>query len=209
MDGVIPGRTVPVYPSEKGVQETPAEKEICAIVLGARSNHPLGMFGPGFKEIGDYMNRMQAELDSTPKTHGFLGASSWLSSADRGTSSEAMTLMYFESSEALHAYAHGPLHTETMEWWSRMVKDIPHLAIMHEVFAAPKHSWEGVYLNYHPTGLGATAVEVERDGKNVWVNPLVKGTGKLTYSKGRMGKVFSYDSEWKAYDDTLGVGEKE
>lgn len=25
-------------------------------------NSPMGLFGPGFKEVGDYMNAMQAQL---------------------------------------------------------------------------------------------------------------------------------------------------
>ena len=208
MDGVNVGRTVPIFPSEKGVQDQPGEKEICAIILAARSNHPLGMFAPGYKETGDFMNRMHADLNANPTINGFLGASSWISSCDRGVSGETMLIAYFESSQALHDYAHGPLHTETMEWWQKQVKNLPHIGIMHEIYTAPKNNWEGVYVNYHPTGLSAATIETERDGKKVWVNPLVKGNGRLTYSKGRMGKVFSPETEWKAYDDALTAEEK-
>lgn len=148
MDGVIDGRTVPVYPTEKGTYDKPADKQVCAIVLAVRSNSPLGMLAPGFKEVGDYFTDMCLELDKNPVAHGFLGNSAWLSAGDRGVSSEFMSIVYFDSSDSLHAYAHGPLHTKAMEWWQRTAKEHKHIGIMHEVFAAPKNSWEGIYLNY-------------------------------------------------------------
>ena len=63
-------------------------------------------------------------------------------------------------------------------------------------------------MNYHPTGLGATRVEVEVEGKKQWMNPLVQGRGRLTYSKGRMGKAFDVQKEWKALDDLVPMDEK-
>ena len=74
---------------------------------------------------------------------------------------------------------------------------------MHEVYAAPRHSWEGIYVNYHPTGLGATFTEANVKGEKKWMSPLVKGRGKLAYSKGRMGREYG-DNEWTAYEETLG-----
>ena len=208
MDGVIDGRTVPVFATEKGTREKPADQGVCAIMLAVRSNSPLGMFAPGFKEVGDYFQTMSAELDKQATALGYMGQSQWLSAGDRGVSSEYMSMVYFESSEKLHEYAHGPLHTDAMEWWQRTAKQHKHIAIMHEVFAAPKNSWEGVYINYHPTGLGAARKEATVDGKQVWINPLVKGNGRLTYSKGRMGKPFG-NGEWNAFEKTLEEDEKE
>lgn len=78
------------------------------------------------------------------------------------------------------------------------------MGIMHEVFAAPRHASEGVYVNYHPTGLGATFTEATVKGEKLWMSPLVKGKGPLTYSKGRMGKKFDLGSEWEAFEGTLG-----
>lgn len=202
MDGVLDGRTVPVYPDEKGSYEKPADAQVCAIMLAVRSNHPLGIFADGFKEVGDYFAKMSKQLDGDPTVHGYLGNSSWLSAADRGVSSEFMSMVYFDTPESLHAFAHGPLHTEAMEWWQRTAQKHKHIGIMHEVYAAPKKSWEGVYINYHPTGLGATNKEVNLDGKKVWMNPLVQGKGKLTYSKGRMGHSYG-DKEWMAFENTL------
>lgn len=202
MDGVIDGRTVPVFPDEDGNYEKPADSQVCAIMLAVRSNHPIGMFAPGFKEVGDYFQGMSKELDSDPTITGYLGQSSWLSAADRGVSSEFMSIVYFNSIESLHAYAHGPLHTKAMEWWQRTAQQHKHIGLMHEVFSAPKNSWEGIYVNYHLTGLGATRKEVDLDGQKVWMNPLVQAKGKLRYSKGRMGRPFG-DKEWTAFDDAM------
>jgi hypothetical protein len=53
------------------------------------------------------------------------------------------------------------------------------------------------------TGLGSSTKEVvDKDGKKVWVNPLVKASGKLAYSKGRMGRTYG-DKEWEAFGATL------
>ena len=202
MDGVIDGRTVPVYPDENGNYEKPADTQVCAIVLAVRSNSPLGMFADGFKEVGDYFESMSKEMDRDPTLHGYLGQSSWLSAADRGVSSEFMSIVYFNSPESLHNYAHGPLHTKAMEWWQRTAEKHKHIGIMHEVFAAPKNSWEGIYVNYHTTGMGATLKEATVDGKKVWMNPLVQAKGQLRYSKGRMGRPFG-EKEWMAFENTL------
>ena len=73
---------------------------------------------------------------------------------------------------------------------------------MHEDFGVPKNNWEGVYINYHPTSLGATTKEATVDGKTVWLNPLVHGKGILAYSKGRMDRPFG-EKEWSAFSDKL------
>lgn len=133
MDGVIDGRTVPVYPDQDGTYKKPADDQVCAIMLAARSNSPLGILAAGYQTVGDYFDKMTAELDNNSTELGYLGSSSWLSAADRGVSSELMSMVYFKSPEHLHAYAHGPLHTETMEWWQRTAQKHKHIAIMHEV----------------------------------------------------------------------------
>lgn len=183
MDGVIDGRTAVVFPNETGSYEKAGDRQLCTIMLAVRSNHPLGMFADGFKEVGDYFESLCAELDKNASSLGFLGNSSWLYAGERGVSSEFMSIVYFDSPESLHAYAHGPLHTEAMEWWQKTEKKHKHIGIMHEVYASPRTGWEGIYVNYHPTGIGATALEAEVGGKKAWMNPLVQVKGPLRYSK--------------------------
>ena len=210
MDGVINGRTVPVFPSKEGAQDKPAAAGVCAIMLAVRSNDPLGIFelSGGFNGVSDRFTEMSKQLDANATTYGYLGQSSWLSAADRGVSSEFMSILYFESAEKLHEYAHGPMHTEAMVWWQKLLTKHSKISIMHEVFSAPAHAWEGVYINYHPTGLGAASKEVELEkGGKVWMNPLVQGRGQLNYSRGRMGLALK-DNEWNAFEETLGPEEK-
>lgn len=152
MANVTIGTTTPIFPNEKGSREKAADRTVCAIVLGVISNHPLGMLGPGFKEIGDQFDAMCQQMAADATKYGYLGHSSWLNSGDNVTSNEFMSLVYFENEDYLHDYAHGPMHSETMQWWRKVVKDLPHVGIMHEVFACPKKSWEGIYINYAPTG---------------------------------------------------------
>lgn len=152
MKNVTIGTTTPIFPDEKGAQEKASDRTMCAIVLGVISNHPLGILGPGFKEIGDQFDAMCNQMSDDATNYGYLGHSSWLNASDNVTSSEFMSIVYFENEDYLHDYAHGPMHSETMQWWRKVVKDIPHVGIMHEVFACPKKSWEGIYINYAPTG---------------------------------------------------------
>ena len=34
----------------------PANSDLCVFLIGTRSNHPLGAFGPGFKQLGEYFD---------------------------------------------------------------------------------------------------------------------------------------------------------
>lgn len=55
-------------------------------------------------------------------------------------------------------------------------------------------------------GLGTTTKEVTGpNGEKVWMSPLVKGKGKMSYSKGRMGRAYG-DDEWVAYEKMLSAG---
>ncbi|KAH7079884.1 hypothetical protein BKA63DRAFT_229909 [Paraphoma chrysanthemicola] len=203
MSSVLPYRTAIIYPDSSGAQSAPGTQPICAIMLSAISNHPLGIFGPGFKEVSDRFDAMTAQLSADATRYGFLGATSWVNACERTTGNEFATIMYFENEEYVHAYAHGEMHTETMQWWHKNAAELKHVGIMHEIFNCKGTGWEGVYLNYQPTGLGATTKEVTRkDGRKEWVSPLVKAKGKLLYSKGRMGRDFG-DKEWEAYGEMV------
>jgi hypothetical protein len=85
---------------------------------------------------------------------------------------------------------------------------------MHEVFQAPKGLWEGVYINFQPTLLGATTYlkrgEKTESGqvRNEWVSGLLDATrGKLKTSNGRRGLLGADVEKDKFgknyYDDTI------
>lgn len=114
MDGVIPNRAAILFANEHGEPAVPGDQEVCAVILAARSNHPLGMFGPGFREVGQQFTAMVKELDSDPTKYGYLGSSTWINSSDRTTGNEQMTMVYFKSLHDCHEFAHGQMHTEIM-----------------------------------------------------------------------------------------------
>lgn len=203
MDGLPADRTAILYANEHGEYEKAGDSEVCVIMLAAVSHHPLGIFAPGFKDVGDRFNAMTTELEKNPTKYGYLGSSFWLGSEHTG-GNEQMTMMYFKTLHDCHEFAHGKMHTDTMLWWQQHSHKLKHVGIMHEVFAVPKHASEGVYVNYHPTGMGATFTEANVNGEKMWMSPLVQGKGRLTYSKGRMGRPLNEKNEWTAFEETLG-----
>jgi heme-degrading monooxygenase HmoA len=125
---------------------------------------------------------MIRQLESTHTT-GFMGASTWIST-ERTASNEVATLSYWRSIEDIHAFALSAVHREAWEWWNK--GNFAHLGIMHEVFEIPKQGrWEGVYVNYSRTGLGAVTRQV--GGAGEWVVPIVEARGSWASSSGRSG----------------------
>jgi len=191
MDGVIPGKWAVQFPDkERNLEGEPAEEDVCLIFLGARSNHPLGMFAPGYKDIADYFNANIKSLEADPESQGWLGGSGFLNGGDRSTSSEIMMIGYFKNVDYLHKFAHGETHREGWKWWNRIVETHPYLSLMHEVYQVPRKSWEGIYVNYHPTGLAATSHPItNKDGTKYWTLPIVDAQkGRMKTSLGRMGR---------------------
>jgi hypothetical protein len=128
-----------------------------------------------------------------------MGMSSWLGAGERASSSEYATFSYWRSIEDIHNFALSKIHRDTWEWWNDNLSKHSHIGIMHEVFEIPKRNgWEGIYINYHPTGLAATTrlVEGEKgEGNEEWVNPIVDArTGPYRSSRGRMGRGDMYGS---------------
>lgn len=232
-EGVIDGKWSVGYPGEgdsQVVQGKPSENGPGAVmILGTRSNSPMGMFAdgkpwfsphdttnannlaPGFKEVGDRFRDMLAGLEDRREESGckfhllskgihfethtspVMGMSSWISTGERSCSNEFATISYWRSVEDIHNFALSPIHREAWVWWNDTVAKHKHIGIMHEVFALPeRNGWEGIYINYHPTGLGATTKAVEgseKEGQKMWVNPIVDASrGPYRTSRGRMNR---------------------
>lgn len=121
-----------------------------------------------------------------------MGMSSWHGSGERASRNEYATISYWRSVEDIHRFAVSPIHKDAWKWWNDTAKKHRHIGIMHEVFALPEHSgWEGIYVNYQPTGLGSTSrpVQNKETGETMWVNPIVDASkGVYRTSHGRMSR---------------------
>ncbi|GAB1317880.1 Monooxygenase [Madurella fahalii] len=189
MDGVIMGKYTAQIPRKDGSLPTqPAEEEIAVILLAARSNHPLGLFGKGYRDISDMINGMLAELwENGKEKYGFLGQTSYIAANERHTNNQVLVLCYFRSIEGLHAFAHSPIHRKAWDWWNSVTKSYPYLSIMHEVYHAPKGHWENIYGNNHITGIAKTNALVTIDGQPA--RPLFDANrGSLRTQLGRLGR---------------------
>jgi Domain of unknown function (DUF4188) len=123
-----------------------------------------------------------------------MGMSTWIGAGERAASSEYATFSYWRSIDDIHQFALSPIHRDAWDWWNKTLAKHSHLGIMHEIFEIPKRNgWEGIYINYHPTGLAATTRLVsggeKAEGPQEWVNPIVDARrGVFRSSRGRMAR---------------------
>lgn len=194
---VLPGKTTALLPSPQGDLSLAASRQqkIAVCLLGAKSNHPFGVLAPEFLKTFSWLARMNASFDTPSSPSGFLGQTNWQRKDPRG-GMEFLFLSYWRSIEDLHAFAHAPLHREAWTWWEKTVKAHGFIGINHEIYEAEAGHWENVYVNFQPTGLGATSFlrrgEGEVEGGKVadeWIGPLVDARrGKVRSSAGRLGR---------------------
>lgn len=203
MAGVVHGKTAAQFPGSTA----PSQHPVVVIKLAARSNHPLGLLHPHMRAISAFFVRMVGDLDARSEQYDFLGASSFLAN-ERATANEVMILAYFRTYEGLHAWAHeaGGVHREAWTYWNTKIMakgnaDAGRMfSIMHELYQVPAAQWEAIYINHHPSGLGATTYKVDVDGRAKWASPLVDARkGLLRTSKGRMA--MSAGNENEVYGD--------
>ncbi|KAJ6109927.1 hypothetical protein N7486_002162 [Penicillium sp. IBT 16267x] len=203
MDGVIAGKFTTLLPDQNGVfSGKAADQNVAVILLAARSNHPMGMFGPGYKMVADFMKQMQSELANNATQYNYLGVTTWLGTGERSAANQLMFATYFRTLEDVHAYAQSPLHRQAWEWWHTITKSHPHLSIMHEVYQAPKSHWENIYINYHLTGIAAGIQSVFTPGdesnhvEKMWIHPIFDASkGKFKTHKGRLEVTEGDDNE--------------
>lgn len=188
-------RVTPQIPDADGQFSDEASNEkVTVLLLGAKCNHPLGMFAPNFKDLGDLLTGMVRQLERNSVEHGFYGGSSWVQH-DKNGALEVLFISYWRSAEDVHKYAYGDLHRKTWDWWTALDENNKHLGINHEIFEVDRRHWEGVYINFQPTNLGATTYLQKGDkmiGGTVedrWIHPLVDARrGKWRTSSGRLGR---------------------
>jgi Domain of unknown function (DUF4188) len=79
---------------------------VVVLLIGVTSHHPLGIVAPGFSAVGDYMVRMQRDLDARREEYGLLASSAWLA-AEQVSGNGNLAIMYFRD------YAFVPPFSET------------------------------------------------------------------------------------------------
>ncbi|CAL3970683.1 unnamed protein product [Diplocarpon coronariae] len=178
----------------KGNFDGPGKQKVAVMMLGAKSNHPLGIFEPKFGKVGGFLRKMTQALNGgADQENGFLGQSA-VTRRDANGATEQIFISYWRSLADIHAFAYSPTHLEAWRWWNSNIKDLDHVGIMHEVYEADAGMWESVYVNFQPTLLGNTTY-LKREGALVggevaeeWVSPLLDANrGKLRTSNGRRG----------------------
>jgi heme-degrading monooxygenase HmoA len=194
LKNMIPKKSTAQVMDRNGNYAGPGKEKIAILLLGAKSNHPLGIFAPDFPHVGKLLERMTAELENDPKQDtGFLGQTN-VKHVDANGANEFIFISYWRSIEDVHRYAHGPAHREAWKWWESTLKHHDYIGLMHEVYQADKGMWEGIYVNFQPTFLGKTTY-LKRGGELVggevpeeWVSPLLDATrGPLRTSARRRG----------------------
>jgi hypothetical protein len=181
------------FPDEAGEQHSkPAEQDMTVLIIGAKTNHPLGIFAPGYKDLADYFHSMSVSLEQHADEFGFLGMTSWTSLNDGEINNMLSMNGYFKSVDGLHRFAHSEYHREGWDWWNRIVKSHPHLSIFHEVYHAPKGHWENIYINSPRAGITTSwqsFTDYQGSGKKAWASPVVDASrGLLKTSAGRMAR---------------------
>jgi heme-degrading monooxygenase HmoA len=187
------GRVTAIVPDEAGEIQGPSAEKVAILLLGAKSNHPMGLFAPEFLEVGKRLFGMNDRFNSADAPEGFMGQTSFERKDERGAQ-EFVFISYWRNIESLHDFAHTGLHRDTWLWWEKNLKRMDAVGINHEIYQAEPGAWENVYVNFQPTMLGATSFL--KKGKKVvagqiddkWIHPLVDAQrGKLAKSSGRLG----------------------
>lgn len=222
MDGVIMPKYSAQYPNNDGSFAStlnattgsqdgdPAAKPLIVFHLGARCNHPLGLLAPGYKELGDWAEKMYESLRVNPDKYGLLGMTRFVGQSD-ASGNETLVIMYMRDYEGLHRFAHDQLHADGVRWWTGIVKAHPHLAIWHETYVVPKGCWENIYAQSQVTGMGDTFFPVVdgNNGATEWARGIVdaKGGALRTGSRRlRMKHLEEKESELEAYYDLTDGG---
>ncbi|KAL2784378.1 hypothetical protein BJX66DRAFT_89002 [Aspergillus keveii] len=200
MGGVIREKFSAQIPFEDGsFGERPSRDKVTVLILGSKSNHPLGIFSPGYMKVAQLFADMVADLEENRDEYSYLTSSRWISNTDPTTnaSREIMTIFYFRSLSGVHKFAHGPIHRKGWDWWSRNGKEHPEISICHEVYEADAGRWENVYLNYRPMGLASAQFPITKlhadkegatEGVTQWVSSIVDASkANMKSSKARLG----------------------
>ncbi len=135
---------------EAGRSTTAARGDVVVFLIGMRINKLWAV--RSWLPVLMAMPRMLKELSRDP-AGGLLGFRVQL-----GGPRDFSVVQYWESKEALFAYASAPDQEHRPAWTAynrRVRKSGPHVGVWHETYAVPAGRYETVYVNMPPYGLGA------------------------------------------------------
>lgn len=134
------------------------EGDFVVFLIGMRINHLHKVHK--WMPVARSMPRMLAELKEHPEL-GLLHAESYLSGRT------VMTVQYWRSFEALHAYAHTKTGIHLAAWaeFNRRVGGNGSVGIFHESYLVKAGAYECVYANTPPMGLAKAGEMVPATGR--------------------------------------------
>ncbi len=155
--------STPVIPQRMSAQ---MEGEFCVFLIGMRFNRlwKVNRWWPVFRA----MPKMLRELEEHQEL-GYLGGHFWLGRT-------TMVLQYWRSPTQLIAYASGKEHQHLPAWraYTRAIGNSGDVGIWHETYLIKPGSYETIYHNMPPFGLGR-------------VGTLSPATGRHQFAKDRLG----------------------
>lgn len=146
---VVPGRVSAQLPSAPG-------GGLVVFNLGLQCNHPLGLLCPGGAAAAAHFVALSRDLMRRRHELGILAVNRW-HGRDVGTS--VLHTYYFRDVESIHRFAHQELHRKAWDWYGR--SRFPHIGVFHETFVVPARSYETIYANCTPVGLGGASVKCD------------------------------------------------
>lgn len=188
-EGMVETKYTALIPDEQGNFRSGSQGEkISVFHLAFRSHHHLGMFSPGFQEMAKYANAMFNELEAKADEYNLHGLSTYNNVSASQKASEILIIMHFKSNEDVMRYSKSSLHRKGWEWYTKIVKQHPHLGIMHELYEVPAGSWENIYVNIAPSLMATSRHKiVDEEGNDKWISPLVEASrGKISSTAGRL-----------------------
>ena len=71
LDGNLHGRWTASLPNDDGtIPQTTGDKEVVVFIVGASSNHPMGLFAPGMDKINIHWQAMWKDLEAHRDQNG-------------------------------------------------------------------------------------------------------------------------------------------
>ncbi|HEY0791884.1 MAG TPA: DUF4188 domain-containing protein [Chthoniobacterales bacterium] len=146
------------------------EGEFCVFLIGMRINHPLKVYQwlPVFRA----MPRMLQELSQHPEL-GYLGGHFW-------PGRTLISLQYWRSFNHLTEYASSKSRAHLPAWgaFTRQIGNSGDVGIWHETYVIAPGSYEAIYHNMPPFGLGRVGTLIPAAGSRY------RASARLTASRG-------------------------